>query len=316
MSNFSRITPFRQLARAYSALLQVADSMDRMSGRIDQISEESERRHRADADLHRSLIAIHGSIEDIANTARRALPPALGENDVTIHELDGYRLLLDRSSMVDRVVMETGAWEGERVEFLARLAASFNRNRAPLFLDIGSYWGYYSLRMHSTGIFHRIYAFDADAYNFSQLQANIFLNRLDHVIVGRHAAVSDHAGTVRIQNSRTHEDGNRGATRVLSSEESAADETTRFVNAIAIDDVLTVKGTPIAIKLDVEAHEPNALRGMRNLIANNEIILQIEIYKEQTESVVPILRDMGLRQLGEMYPDFFYTNIPAAELGQ
>lgn len=47
----------------------------------------------------------------------------------------------------------------------------------------------------------------------------------------------------------------------------------------------------------------------------NEIILQIEIYKEQTESVVPILRDMGLRQIGEMYPDYFYTNIPAAELG-
>ncbi|BDB25182.1 hypothetical protein CTP10_R25570 [Cupriavidus sp. P-10] len=76
MSNHSRIAPFRPLVRTYSALLQVADPTDRMSVRIDQTSAKSEHRHRADADLHRSLTATDGSIEYITNTARRAFHTA------------------------------------------------------------------------------------------------------------------------------------------------------------------------------------------------------------------------------------------------
>lgn len=296
----TKIAPFRQIAGVYSALLGIAASLQHISARTSQEAEQ--------------LVAINTSIQELSNVAKRALPPDPPLHDVAIYELSGFRLMLDRTSLVDRMVIEQGEWEGEQVRYLMKLSERFRGRKNPIFLDLGSYWGYYSLMLQSTGIFEKVYAFDADAYNFSQLQANIFLNKLDGVIVAQHAAVSDVAGVVTVQNSRSHDDGNRGATRILSASESVSSVSSRTVKAVAVDDVLNFRDSHLVIKMDVEAHEDRALLGMKNLISNNKVIVQVEIYQEQASTVVPVLEGLGLRQIGAMYPDFFYSNLSDEEL--
>ncbi|WP_157710875.1 FkbM family methyltransferase [Pseudomonas sp. PB120] len=298
----TKIAPFRQIAGVYSALLGIAASLQNISARAGQEA------------VNEQLLAINSSIQELSSVAKRALPPETPLHDVSIYEVNGFRLLLDRSSLVDRLVVEQGEWEGEQVRYLMKLSELFRGRSNPVFLDLGSYWGYYSLMLQSTGIFERVYAFDADAYNFAQLQANIFLNKLDGVIVAQHAAVSDAAGVVTVQNSRSHDDGNRGATRILGESEVSSSGSSRTVKAIAVDDVLDIRNSHVVIKMDVEAHEDRALLGMKNIIANNKVIVQVEIYKEQAGIVVPVLESLGLRQVCAMYPDFFYSNLSDEEL--
>lgn len=297
-------TPIRQVARAYAALIAIPSALHHLAGAMGS----------PDSAIPQKLDLISGALRDLAETTRRAIPE-VPTHDVAVHEVNGFRLLLDRSSLVDRIVIEKGEWEGEQVRYLMRLAEHFRGKSNPILLDLGSYWGHYSFMLYSTGIFEKIIAIDADAYNFSQLQANIFLNKLDHVITAYHAAVSDKEGFLTVQNSRTHSDGNRGATRVVSADEAPSFTDVRNVRSVAIDDLLQIKDAHLVIKMDVEAHEDRALRGMRKLIESNQVILQIEIYKEQTQSVVPVLEEMGLRQICDMYPDFFYTNVPIETLG-
>jgi FkbM family methyltransferase len=285
------ITPFKQLVRGYAALLRMGDSLERLAA------------HAAAPPLdYSALLRMGDSLERLAHVAAP-------RQSTVLHDMGGYRLLLDQTSLVDRMVIEKGEWEGPRVRYLIALAERFRGRPQPVFLDLGSYWGYYSLMLHGTGIFEQIYAFEADAYNYAQLQANIFLNKLDGIIVAHNAAVSDAPAELAIQDSRSHQDGNRSATRLLKAEESAKLPRARRVKAVAVDDIISIQDSHLVIKMDVEAHEAHALRGMRNLIRNNKVILQLEIYREQTDGVAPVLRELDMRLIRDMYPDFFYTNI-------
>lgn len=309
------ITPFRQLARGYASILGIKTSLNSIEQSVTGAIENFGQKQLNSVDLiGEKLSSVDESLRLLTSIIDRATPPP-PDNDISIHEIAGYRMLLDRTSLVDRLVIETGEWEGEQIKYLKQLAARFRNRDNPIFLDIGAYWGYYSLILCGTGIFNKIYAFDADAYNFSQLQANIFLNKLDHMITAYHAAVSDTSGILTVQNSRMHDDGNRGATRILAPHEISDDSASRNVSATAIDQVIQIKNGHIVIKMDVEAHEDRALIGMKNLILNNKIILQIEIYKEQASRVIPVLESLGLRQICDIYPDFFYTNLSREEIG-
>lgn len=293
----ARFSPFKQLIRAYSTLIGMGDDIRRLSN------------------VHDGLASIERSINHLSDVMTPPAPVVVDapRREIDIHEINGFRLLLDDSSIVDHMVIHTGEWEGATVRRLMQLAEAFRGKPDAVFLDLGSYWGYYTLMMHSTGIFPVIHAVDADRYNFAQLQANIFLNKLDDVVTAHHGAISDAPGVLMMQSSHSHVDKNRGATRIVSADER--DASARPVKSFAVDDVFAFRGAHIVIKMDVEGHEDKALLGMRKLIESNHIILQIELYRASSDPVFDLLRDMGLRQIGDMAPDFFFTNLPGDAFG-
>lgn len=319
---FAQHSPFRQIGRAYASLLRMSDAIQVIA----RATAEQETAAKTAADLVREqnqgtvvavcdrLDALNATVADLTVVLRAATTP---KPSTAIHEVQGFQFLLDSTSLVDRMVLERGEWEGEQVRQLRTLAEHFRGRKNVAFLDLGSCWGYYTFMMWQTGIFDRVYAFDADACNFSQLQANIFLNKMDGVVHARHAAVSDGPGVLSFYGSRGSADGNRGAARLLGQEEREDKENAFLtkVNAVAIDDVLSLEGGHLVIKLDVEAHEAQALRGLRQTIAKNQVFVQVEIYKEQAAKVTAVLEELGLRRVASIYPDFFYTNVPFKELG-
>lgn len=311
-------SPFRQIGHAYASLLRMADAIQVIArATADQeitANLRFEQNQGAVVAVCDRLDALNATVADLTVAVRAATAP---KPNVAIHEMQGFRFLLDSTSLVDRMVLERGEWEGEQVRQLRMLAEHFRGRENVAFLDLGSCWGYYTFMMWQTGIFERVYAFDADAFNFSQLQANIFLNKLDGVVHARHAAVSDGPGVLSFYSSRGCADGNRGAARLLGQEEQEDKDNAylKKVDAVAIDDVLSLEGGHLVIKLDVEAHEPQALRGLRQTVAKNQVFVQVEIYKEQTAKVTPVLEELGLRRVASIYPDFFYTNVPFKELG-
>jgi hypothetical protein len=124
--------------------------------------------------------AKHGDVRapiELLHSSSLPVPVEKPPRTVDIYERLGLTLLLDDSSLVDKSVIESGTWEPEQLAYVASLTERFRKFDHSVFLDIGSYWGLYSLLAMRSGVFEKQYAFEADRHNFAQLQSNIFLNK-------------------------------------------------------------------------------------------------------------------------------------------
>jgi FkbM family methyltransferase len=220
--------------------------------------------------------------------------------------------MLDRASLVDRTVIETGEWEPAQVSFFTSLAEHFRGQKNNVFLDIGAYWGLYSFLFMKTGIFDQIFAFEADAHNFAQLQTNVFLNRSARQIKAFNRAVSEKDQMMYVWDSLSHPDGNRGGVGMVHKEFHLP---TSPVEAVTIDSFLPLKDANLMIKVDVEGHEQHVLSGMEKTLRENRVIIQIEIYEPQQAVTFPMLEEMGMRCIHRIDHDFYYTNIGQDILG-
>lgn len=233
-------------------------------------------------------------------------PEAEPKRQIDFYERMGFRLILDRSSLVDNHVITMGEWEPEQVSFFTHLAEHYRGKPNNVFLDIGAYWGLYSLIFNRTGIFDQIFTFEADAHNFSQLQAQLFLNHAAHKIRAVNKAISSENHVMHVWDSTSHPDGNRAGVGMVYE---GYKDATYPVDAVTIDSHLSLTDSNLAIKIDVEGHEQMVLPGMARTMRENRVILQIEIYEPQQAVTFPMLEGLGLRRFHQIEHDFYYTNI-------
>ena len=229
-----------------------------------------------------------------------------------IYERFGLTFLLDDSSLVDKTVIESGTWEPEQLAYVAELTERFKQFDHPMFLDIGSYWGLYSLLAMKSGVFEAQYAFEADRHNFAQLQSNIFLNKAGGKIRTINKAVSEKQAVLKFRDSTTHPEGNRAGASVIGWDEAYEGYA---VDAVPIDDVVDFEGGHFLMKLDVEGHEAPVLRGMARTVAKNKVVMQVEIFEQHHDHVFAEVEHLGLRTIHRIYPDYYLTNMSIDELG-
>jgi len=76
------------------------------------------------------------------------------------------------------------------------------------------------------------------------------------------------------------------------------------------DDVLNLKNENIAIKIDVEGHELKTLQGIYNLIRQNNIILQIEIFEQNLQKVTHYLNNAGFKLIADVKKrsNYYFSN--------
>jgi FkbM family methyltransferase len=222
----------------------------------------------------------------------------------------GLELLLDRNNVIDWQLFIAGKWERPQFTELFGLAAEqLRRRRADaIFLDIGAHWGLYALAAHQSGMFSRIIAFEPDPISFAQLHANLFLNLAQDAIEPRELAATDRERRFALEPGDVH---NRGATRVIDPD-SGHPATCR---GVAIDSQFDFEGKLVVIKIDVESHELEVLEGMRNLLARNRCILQVEVWDQpagETERRFKALSAMliarGIRFVRAIDADFYFVS--------
>jgi FkbM family methyltransferase len=257
------------------------------------------------ARLYDSVLSISNSLVALAE----ALKPQ--KKDVDLYQRFDMRLLLDKSSLVDRNIIENGSWEAEQTNFFMGLMGKFVGQKNSVFIDIGAYWGLYSLLALRYGV-DTIYAFEPDRHNFAQLQAQIFLNGASGHIRPINKAVSISAATVRFWDSRTHPSGNRAGVGIVDKHFALP---TYDVEAVSIDEHLQLEDATIGIKLDVEGHEPEALRGMTQTLKKNRVIMQIEVFDCNCDRILPLIETLGIREIKRISPDRYYTNMTVEQLG-
>jgi FkbM family methyltransferase len=213
-------------------------------------------------------------------------------------------LLLDSSSLVDKTILKSGHWEKAQIRFLLDKYGEIKRRDAGnVFIDVGAYFGLYSLKALESQYFDEIHAFEPDTYNRYQLYANLFLNKAHNRIVVHQALVSDRAGIdVKTEASTSHPTGNRGGVGINSSAKESSGARTE-----TLDNVFDFSGKNLCVKIDVEGHELQVLQGAIKLLKQNNSLIQVESFPEHRKAVFDLLQSHGFKHLKSIAVDHFFV---------
>ena len=94
--------------------------------------------------------------------------------------------------------------------------------------------------------------------------------------------------------------------------ELKTNETLSKANLKIGDEIIKFINKKLLIKIDVEGHEINALKGFKHLIKNNKIFMQIEIFDENKENIFNFLEKNDFKLvkniIDEGKSDYFFVN--------
>ena len=172
-----------------------------------------------------------------------------------------------------------------RLEFgdIRKFLAACSRLRPSIFIDVGANVGLYSCIAGKHRVAPRIVAFEPDPRNFAGLARNITLNKFDDLIEPRPNAVGD-----------VEEDAFLLIAPLANSGLSTIrPDGTHRVRVTPLDCTFALRGETIAVKIDVEGHEPSVLRGAKSLFSDNCGFAMIEAHGAATSSTTEFMRSRG-----------------------
>lgn len=189
------------------------------------------------------------------------------------------------------------------------LMALAERAGCDTFLDIGANIGGYALLMTKVPGVRQVHAFEPGPDSFEQLRENVRLNELEGKVSLHNKAVSDRPGELRF--GIVHPLS--GANSVIDTSIHVSDKFARDirVEAVMLDDYLPLSGQRLCVKMGIEGHERAALAGMAGVLADNDIVLQIEDRQGTDTDIAGALQGYGLRPMTVIGPDRYFTNIEA-----
>ena len=219
-------------------------------------------------------------------------------------KIEGIKYLLDTRHLIDRNFYLRENYEDD-LFFLA--TDLIIRNKVNYFLDIGSCWGIYSLRLSKNKKL-KIMSFDPIYQNISRLKQMIKINNLRNITT-YHTALGNKIGKVKLYgleeftpNYSLYEKGRKhnGKEHKYTS--------TSIINKL--DNIIKFKNKILYLKIDVEKHEYFFLMGAKNIIKDNKIIIQIEIIKSNKKKVLNLLKKNGfsLLYIDKKGADYIFSN--------
>jgi FkbM family methyltransferase len=156
-----------------------------------------------------------------------------------------------------------------------------------------------------------VIAFEPLPAHLAQLHANLALNDLAGQVEVHPLALSDAPATLRFAPGPKT---NRGMAHTIDGPSTGLLNKTPQseiieVEARRLDDLLTLLGAPLVIKIDVEGHEGSTLAGMRRTLTDNRSVLQVEVLPEVAAKVSEQLAGIGYRAIGSIGLDHYFTNV-------
>ena len=218
------------------------------------------------------------------------------EKKVTIenisYDLD-LRHLIDRRFFLYRVYED---------ELYYNLCKIIKKEKIQYFLDIGSCWGVYSLRLANIFKNLRILAFDPIQKNIDRLISSIKKNKLKNIKTYK-IAIGDKKGNVKL-----------GATEDYSPNykiNESSQVITEYSKINLIDNLIFLKNKKIIFKIDTETFEFKVIKGAKKLLKNNKCFLQIEIVESNKNKVINFLKKIGYKLISNNINnkgDYFFSN--------
>jgi FkbM family methyltransferase len=222
-----------------------------------------------------------------------------------VFKLNDILLNLDIRDSIDREIYFTNRYEEEQIKLLLDNIKKYKITR---FVDVGANIGVYALTIAKNFPNIKIDAFEPHKGAFERMEANIHQNGFSQIIQTHNLALSNEnkegyllAGT----RFGTYQSG--GA--------SVSSEGEMKISQVRGDDLIKYTDDIIAIKIDVEGFELSVLQGIENLIKNNKVFLQIEIFDEELSETSKFLEAYNFKLIEkgtfthqDTVKDYFYIN--------
>lgn len=200
----------------------------------------------------------------------------------------------------------TKAYEPVQPLMLARMAQELG---SFTFFDIGANIGAYSMVMASQANVQRVLAFEPQHDCLAELQRNIQLNGYGDIVTLHPIALSDESGEAAFRKTGPLAGDSGLASTFLGPPVRRGHDT--HVDIGCLDDICPIVNAEVVLKIDVEGHESNVLRGAERVMTGNVGFLQIEIHEHSAlrEKTEALLRDYGWHRIVSVHWDHFYTNM-------
>ena len=248
-----------------------------------------------------------------------------------IFYIEGFKIKLNLKNSLERKIFLEGSFESEQTMFLKQNIINI---KFDYFIDIGAYIGYYTLYFSSFSNIKKIISIEANNINYNYLLENISLNNLNNVVT-YNLACSNNDGNAKLWFSNSNK---MGGSSILDEKDfeykkynlnpilnddllkkhynksiddykkSNSDFIYQNINTKKFDNLLNVKNKTLLIKIDVERHEYSVLKGSKNILNNNKIILQIEIFPELFEKINSFLIEKNFKLIKNIGWDYYYKN--------
>lgn len=167
--------------------------------------------------------------------------------------LSGFGLFVMPDDYIGRSIMDAKIYEPH----VTKIIKGFLKE-GDVFLDIGANIGYFTMLAATlVGRSGKVIAFEPNPQNLQLIYSSLLENTLSNVTVYPYA-VSDEAAILRFTTV-----GSNGG---VVTKDSKDQQHFLLVPSVRLDEVLKDEVKIDLIKMDIEAHEPAAIRGMEQLI--------------------------------------------------
>ena len=225
----------------------------------------------------------------------------------------GIKMYLDFLDPIDRELITTQKYEEKEICFLKKL---YNLYHFEYFLDIGANCGYYSIKLASEFKKLKIIAFEPNKEAFNKFKNTLKLNlNLSKRIITHNFGLSNSSGPLEMTSLEKFGYIQSGGSTVINQNIKGSLKTKIFTCNFKIgSEVLNLKKKILCIKIDVEGHEYNVIEGLKNLLNENKILLQIEIAERNFENTNNFLKNNGYKIFNKVLgrekwiSNYFYKN--------
>ncbi len=255
--------------------------------------------------MFRRLIIYFYSI----NSLRRIIPSLLRIMSVfnLPHRINiaNFKILLYLRSSIDREIFLKGCYEPKQINYVLNVLSE--DSSFDYFFDIGSYIGYYSLAVNH--LVKNTVAFEPNNLNYSRLIKNVEINKFK--ISCHNFACSDKKDQRKLWFTNKNKLGGSSVLTDNDQELKKYNNDKIFyetINCVKLDDFFKLTNKKLFFKIDVERHELNVLNGALNLLSNNNIFMQIEIFPHLRDKILNFLNQKNFKLLKDINNDYYLKN--------
>ena len=227
---------------------------------------------------------------------------------------------IDIRDPIDRSIFLFDFYEDEQINYLCKI---FKENKINYFFDIGANSGIYSLIISKLFAKTSVLSFEPVKYTFKKLKRNLSLNPKLKNIKRYNYGLSNKNSKLKMRALKKNNFIQSGGYAVIDNKSSLKNIHTEFAidnkssfktihTEFAIfkkaDDKFKYKNKTICLKIDVEGHEIFVLNGLKKIIRNNKIFLQLEILPNNFIKTNKYLNNFDFKMLNQINNDYYFMN--------
>jgi len=146
----------------------------------------------------------------------------------------------------------------------------------------------------------------------SIFKKNISLNKKNKNIKLYPFGLSDKSKNLLVKAQIKNGHIQKGGFGVVNCNEDTTSLHTEYAPFKRGDDLLKIKNKIVFVKIDVEGHERNVLKGMLKILKRNKVFLQIEIFDRNFKKTNLLLKKNNFRKIYKISSDgkydYYYQN--------